>query len=451
MSRGVTSRSVPVLAALAVVLPLAACSGSDAGAGGDPDQMGDSLAVFGPSSYDTFAAGASEDTVKQVTDEVDSAFQTAFPVVTTITHDSRGTTSDGLSRLRNTTLAGTPVDVIMCAANPLNQSYVSANLVTPIDDIANKVKGDLNDGALDSFTVGGKIYGIPVSSVDTRTFYFNKDLFARLGIEAPKTYSELVAAGKKLSAEDIQPVVAQGRNVRSWAAYYMAALAQTTDNEQLKKTASNLKGETKFTDGPDVAAFAKVKGFLDDDLLSLGAIDYDAEGMRAAFIGGRAGMYFAGSSDLSILEKNVTNFEIGTFVFPHFDDQPGKAVPFGGTSNGLCLSARATNPAAAKAYIEFASTPDMATKILTPVVTFASSHKAVPGGDSPVDVALREQAKDNQKYLDWIWPSSVTAKINDQMQQMMVDTVTPEQAAAAVQAELDKLRDEGYTYSGDSE
>ena len=70
-------------------------------AGRDGARPGLKLVVFGPSSWDTFAPGAPEATVNQVTQALDDRFRAEHPEVGTIVHDARGPVSDGLARLRN--------------------------------------------------------------------------------------------------------------------------------------------------------------------------------------------------------------------------------------------------------------------------------------------------------------------------------------------------------------
>ena len=406
------------------------------------------LVVFGPSTWDTWAPGTGEETVNSVTEQIDSGFMAENPYVVEITHDARGTVADGLSRLMTTQMAGEQIDLIMCAANPLNTSYQPRRLVLPVDDLVPVVKDRLIDGALDPFTIDGQVWGIPISGVSATTFFYNKTMFDNLGIKPPATYEEFLQVAAVLRDNDIIPVLHQGKNPWMWPIWYMGAIAQTTGNTQLEKTRSNLRGDTKFTDEADVKAMELVRKFVDDGILDPTSMDYDEEGMRGAFISGQAGAYFGATWDLAILTASITDFELGIFMYPQLPDVPGHPVAYGGVEVGLCISSTISddNLAAAKAYIEYASRPEIAAIDLMPTNPIATSHKDVLGLDTPIAQQVREEYFPTELFLDWIWPRELTDTIQRQIQEVVAGSVSPQEAMENIQKEFDRMVDEGYEY-----
>ena len=81
-------------------------------------------------------------------------------------------------------------------------TYVSKNLLQPMDDLAAKAgiqKGDYVDAAVNYATIDGKWWGIPLD-IHPLIMYYNKDLFAEAGIEQPPTnMEEFLDAAKKLT------------------------------------------------------------------------------------------------------------------------------------------------------------------------------------------------------------------------------------------------------------
>ncbi|SQI97843.1 sugar-binding protein [Klebsiella oxytoca] len=53
---------------------------------------------------------------------------------------------------------------------------------------------------LQTTTVDGKLNGIPIS-VTARVFYFNDETWKKAGVEYPKTWDELMAAGKTFESK----------------------------------------------------------------------------------------------------------------------------------------------------------------------------------------------------------------------------------------------------------
>lgn len=438
------TRNIVWPAALAGVALLAGCGGGASGSGAS----GSTLVVFGPSSWDTFAPGAPKAVIDSVTKKIDDAFKAKNPQITEIRHDARGTVTDGLARLTNSILAGDQVDVVMCAGNPVNTSYQPKGLIQPVDDVVAEVKSGLNDGATAPFTIGGKVWGVPLSGVSSTLFIYNKTAFKKAGVEPPKTFAEFQADAPKLKAAGYTPVVQQGKNAWMWPMWMMSALAQTTNGKQLEKTKSNLRGETKFTDAADVEAMKLARKYMDVGLLDQSSMDLNEEGMRSKFVSGQAASYFSGTWEMPILKDQVKKFDYGVFQYPHFDGQPGPQVGFGGVETGLCLAKDSKNVDMAKKYMAFATSPEMAKLSLEPTDPIATSHKAVVGSNDAISTQIRKNYLPSKQWLDWIWPRELNEVIQAQTQKVMGGSVTPEKACAAIQAKYDQLVAGGYSYKG---
>jgi len=71
---------------------------------------------------------------------------------------------------------------------------------------------------IDSFkavaSVGGKVYAAPAGSIMGGGWYYNKAIYAKLGLKVPKTWSELSANLAKIKAANITPIIASYKD--SW-------------------------------------------------------------------------------------------------------------------------------------------------------------------------------------------------------------------------------------------
>ena len=404
----------------------------------------ETLVIFGPSTWDTLAPGAPDDVQQKVLATLKDGFIKLHPEVTDITVNSGGTITDGLGRLRNAVLAGDQIDVVLCAANPVNTSYARLKLITPVDDLVASLGDHFNEGAVSNFTVGGKVWGVPLSAVNVTTFFYNKALFEKAGIKPPATYEAFLADAPKLTALGVIPVVHQGKNAWMWPLYYMSSLSQTTGNKQLEFVEDTLQGKAKFTDPASVEALKLAYGWVKDGLLDPQSNELDEEAMKSVFYSGRAAAYFGGSWDVPGLTQNAT-FDWGVFKFPKYESQPGTPVAYGGAETGLCLSSSSKNPELSKAFIAYASDNAQAKVMLDPISPIATSNKGLDGVDTPIAKDLQAYLP-TQKFLDWVWPRELTQTIQTEIQSMMGGTETPEQAAANMQAKLDQMVAAGYVY-----
>ncbi|MCT2592857.1 extracellular solute-binding protein [Streptomyces sp. N2-109] len=95
-------------------------------------------------------------------------------------------------------------------------SMLMANGV--LQDIADHVKASedkFSEGAIDALTIGDKTYGVP----DARQPYFtifNKPVFDKAGLEYPKTWEELIDAGKKLKKDGVKIFNLAGEDPSTW-------------------------------------------------------------------------------------------------------------------------------------------------------------------------------------------------------------------------------------------
>jgi raffinose/stachyose/melibiose transport system substrate-binding protein len=428
-----------LVAAAAVPLGLAACGGSSESEEGG---KGITLRVFGPSSLDQLAPQQPPEAQRRIQREVFDGFLKENPDVKAIQWDAQGPQANGPQRLITARLAEQEMDLIACAANPTNGIYVRRNLLRPLDDQLAAFKDRIDPAALGAYTVDGKVYGVPISTMSTSTFFYNADLFDKLGLEPPASYDELKAALPKLRQAGVTPVLHQGANAPLWPMWYFETLAQV-EADPIAKTQRNLAGEAKFTDAPDVQAFALIGQWVEDGILSKESLSVDMDGMRSAFANGKSAMYYGGTWEIPWLQENVKDFEWGVFPFPKMPAGANPPRHGGGPDNGICISSQIDSkhlPHAVK-FIEYLTRPDVAAKYLEPEKPIAASIKDVAGVDEPYAEELRKTTyPDTIKFLDWIWPTEVTTAYQAAIAGVVGGKLSPEQAAASVQKAFDQLQ-----------
>ena len=150
------------------------------------------------------------------------AYMAANPGVT-ITTDY-GAWTGWEEKVSTALYAGTAADI-----NQANWSWLtnySAGGKTFLDLSAYSEYIDLSQfdqTALDTCMVDGKLYGLPIAKTG-RIFYWNADTFAKAGIDMPKTYADLMAAGevfKTKLGDDYYPLVMGEYDRMIFMVYYL--------------------------------------------------------------------------------------------------------------------------------------------------------------------------------------------------------------------------------------
>ena len=431
----------PIIFSLLVVVTLLASGGVFA--------QGDTvLHVFGPAAIDVLGSFAPADVQAQVHEEVIGGYLDENPDVSDVAWDAQGPIEGGTTRLMTAHLAGEHIDVIACAANPTNGAYVRRGVLRDLtEDIAPFVDR-FEPASLDAYTIGGRVYGIPVSTVSTSTFYYNVDAFNELGLEEPDTYEEFIELAAALDAGGYFPVLHQGKTVWMWPMWYFETAAQTM-GDPIAKTVANLRGEASFTDAEDVEALARIGQFVDDGILARDSLSVDWDGMRSAFASQQSAIYYGGTWELPWIEANVIDFEWGVFEFPQLPDVPGTRGHGGGPDEGFCIYSRISDEMLphAVAFLEYISRPDIANKHLGISSPLATSIKGVSVIESDIADDLRSNHFPNTvRFLDWIWPTEINDAFQGAIQGIVGGTITAEEGMTRVQSVFDDLVADGYSY-----
>ncbi|MBZ5762495.1 MULTISPECIES: ABC transporter substrate-binding protein [Rhizobium] len=433
-NRKLTARILSVTLSLsAIALPISA------------EAAGVTLKVFGGSSLDVLAPREKPEVQTKIRDEIISGFLKAHPEVASIEWDAQGPQAGSLQRMMTAKLSGQEMDLVACSAFWVNGAYVRRGLLKPITDDVKPFAANVDATSFGAFTVNGKIYGVPISSLSTSTIFYNVGLFKKLGIPTPPTYEDLKAAVPKLKAAGVIPLLHQGANSVMWPMWYFETLSQSS-GDAVSLTQQQLEGNEPFDDAKSIEAFQLIKQWTDDGILSKDSLSVDMEGMRAAFASGKSAMYYGGTWEVPSLKDSVKNFTWGVFPFPKMPGTPGAPKHGGGADNGMCLSASIPDEKVKPAldFIAYLTKPDIAKIYLDADQPIATSIKGVDGVDEPYAKELRANTfPDTVKFLDWVWPSEVTSAVASGIAGVVGGTTTPQDAAKSVEAAFKQLVDDG--------
>ncbi|MGG1639781.1 ABC transporter substrate-binding protein [Paenibacillus sp. NRS-1782] len=262
---------------------------------------------------------------------------------------------------------------------PKMDLYVKSGALLPLNDYKLDTSRYPKE-AVEYGTVDGKLYTSPPSFMDSQLMYYNKDIFSKYNLEAPKTFDEFVKVAETLKSKGITPVAMPGKDAwsRLWIAF---SLLPALGNDALQAV-NHGKGD--FSDPGIIKAFQTIRDFADRGYFSNNLGSVDAAGAQLAFTNGKAAMIADGTWNNSTYESSMSN--LGRFYIPGTD---GKKTAPQSLSNLMTYAASANtkHPKEAAEYIKYLASQE-AQQI------FATETGAVPIIDDikPKDEGVKEMA-----------------------------------------------------------
>ena len=311
-----------------------------------------------------------------------------------------------------------------------------------LEDVTAQMKGysdNLAPGAVSAFTVDGKLYGLP-HAVSQVGFMYNKDLMAKGGVDASKikTWDDLLGAVKTLKAAGVTPLVAGGGD--KWPLhFYWTHLAVRIGGRSgfeaaLKGENGGFAGEPFLKSGElfkqlvDLAPFQN--GFL--GFKNPQAVGYFGDGKGAMILA--ISSFYATQRALAADKVGLSDEKLGWFDFPSVPGGKGEASDTLGGVNGWLVTKGA--PKEAGEFIKFFISKDVETKLAQGnflIPTFKGAEAGL-GSAFMRNIAQNIAAsKYHQNFYDQSLGPSVGRVVNDSTAEIAGGSMTPVQAAKAIQ------------------
>jgi raffinose/stachyose/melibiose transport system substrate-binding protein len=312
-----------------------------------------------------------------------------------------------------------------------------------LEDITDQVKGysdTITPAALAAFTQNGRVYGLPIA-LSQVGFLYNKELMAKANVDATaiKTWDDLLAAVKALKAAGVTPIVVGGAD--KWPLhFYWTHLAVRIGGKAGLDAA--LRGENGGFAGETFQKSGELfKQLVDLQPFQNGFLGFKNPQAVGYFGDGKAAMTLAISSAYHLQRAvaadkvGLGEDKIGWFDFPVVPG--GKGAPtdtLGGITGWLITKG---SPKEATDFLKFFISKDVQTRLaagnfLVPVVT---------GAEAGINNGFMKRIADNlaksnyhQNFYDQTLGPSVGRVVNDVSAEIAGGSMTPQQAATAIQA-----------------
>jgi raffinose/stachyose/melibiose transport system substrate-binding protein len=262
--------------------------------------------------------------------------------------------------------SGTLPDIVLNGGNNITPLAVQAGKVadlTPYFEADPEWRAMFDERSLEFNSVNGRIYGVPISK-EISYIYYNKELFARAGVEAPepgfKSWEDFFAACDKFKAAGITPLGMDTADFGWLSNLWFSSLIATANDAGERWM--NTEYPTDYGTPEVTAAAARLQRML-ADYAAPDAVGSAYDPMAQRFFDGETAMFPNGP-------WMVPDFRNPDLAPPGFYDKVGVMLM---PKNGMIMvptpgdMVGATDPAkieAAVAFLKFATTYENQIKAL---------------------------------------------------------------------------------------
>jgi sn-glycerol 3-phosphate transport system substrate-binding protein len=383
--------------------------------------------------------------ITKVIDGYAAEFTRAHPDIT-VKPVYTGSYQDSIVKAMTAAKAGNAPDVAILLSTDMF-TLIDNDLIEPVDAIA---KSGSDQAWLKSFypafmensQAGGHIWGIPFQR-STIVQYWNKDAFKAAGLDpdqAPNSWDEMVAFGKKLTKRDASGAVSQwGLEIPSSGFPYWLFQALTTQNGAIL---ANPDGTKVAYNDPKVVEAAQFFADLSqkDQVMPKGIIDWGTT--PKDFFEGKTAVMWTTTGNLTNVRNNA-KFAFGVAAMPA---KARGGSPTGGGNIYIFKGADKAKQAAALEFARFLTTPERAADwgiatgyVATRPDAWETAAMKKYAAEFPPAIVARDQLKEAVAELSTHDNQRVTKALNDALQAILTGAKPAKAALDEAQAEANRI------------
>lgn len=289
------------------------------------------------------------------------------------------------------------------------------------------------------FNFDGEQYALPIG-MHAKQFFYDADVFADLGLDAPATWDEFIDVLEAIEATGVTPIEFGAQE--QWPiAHYLGTINQRTLDPEVFYADMDPAAGT-FEDPGYVAALEtllEIASFSNDDLTAVGH-----EIARNAWIAGESPVMYMQNSEVGYFED--VQFDYATFPFPTVAGGLGDPDQLTGAPEGFFVAANTDQPEASLRFLEFMLNKENGIAYTNATGELSAVIGAVEESDAPEVSKLIAQEIVNASamtaWLDNAYDPQIVQAYLAETQMMLSGQQTPEGVMAAVQEAAARVRAE---------
>jgi len=381
-----TFKAGVLAAVITTALALAGCSAGSLGSSDDDSAGGGKVAL-------SFLVDNADQTVKTA-NQLAKDFNAKNPDIT-VKVETRPAGTDGDNIVKTRLSTGDMSDVFEYNTGSLFQAIAPQKNLVAVND--ESWVGSLDKNFSSTVTSDGKVYGAPWGSFMAGAILYNRNVYAKLGLQIPKTWADFMANNAKIKAAGIAPVIQTYQE--TWTSqlfvlgdFHNVAAAEPDFADKYTKNQAKYATSAAAKAGFEHLAQVHDAGYLNKDFASAKLPD----GLRE-LAKGEGAQYPILSSVISQLIGDNPNGakDVGLFPIPGNDAAKNGLTVWSPAGVYIPSSTSGAKLDAAKKFLAFVASPagcDSQTASGAPTGPYA-----VTGCTLPADVP--QVVKDLQTYI----------------------------------------------------
>jgi xylobiose transport system substrate-binding protein len=426
--RSLTRRLSPLLAAVALLAPLAACS-----SGGGSSSSGGTLHVY-----------VYQDTATKVQDAAAEQFNKTSKVKVKLIGVPGTNYSDKLRAVMGTPNAP---DIFFNWGQGSIKPYVDAGRLLDLTPYLNSdpsFKNSFIPAVLDAGKINGKYYGIPMRGTQPVILFYDKALFAKYGLQPPKTYSDLLSVVSTFKSKGITPIALGGQDSWTelmWLEILLDRTAGPTVFTRIESGDKSAWGDPAMLKTAQYVRQLVSAGAFGTSYKSIGYVDGAAPKLFAT---GKAAMHLMGSWEYwTQLSDNPTfaKENMGYLAFPTIPGGTGNPDDVvGNPTNYWSVNAHTKYKSAAVAFLKLMSTPSYQDLLIKDgeIPATSNAQSLLSKTPNPPYATFQYQMVQNAPSFQLSWDQALESQIATPMltniQKLFNGQLTPEQFITAMKA-----------------
>ena len=404
-------RRLPVLATVTLTaLALSACG---AGSLGSSDDEGTAVSL-------SFLVDNSQESLKPA-EQLAKDFTARNPDIT-VKVETRPQGGEGDNVVKTRLSTGDMSDVFMYNSGSLFQALAPQQNLVPVTD--QPFAAQLDDNFKTTVTADGQLYGAPFGASMGGAMLYNKAVYARLGLQVPKTWADFMANNAKIKSAGVAPVIQTYQDTWTSQLLVLGDFHNVSAAEP-GFAADYTAGRTKYATSP-----AAVKGFTHlQQLHDAGYLNSDFASAKmedglAKLAKGQGAHYPILTSVVGGLAATFPEQagDVGLFAIPGDDAARNGLTVWAAAGVYIPKSTEGAKLEAARKFLAYIASPDGCASFSA--ANAPSGPYMVKGCTLPADVP--QAIKEMQPYIDTPGASSLALEFLSPIKGPALEQITVE-------------------------